>query len=207
MVISNQSYKPRYELFNREKNECRWPTELRRNDIVSNCNFNIEDLQTLESTNDGNLKIVKLPKGTKIYRKTSERRIKKGKEITIERLWETQYPVNPKRGGVYFSTSVPHIHKNINGTHLLEYKTKKNIYLAYVRNINQYCNAIHGNDFISNPNCYLQLLKRIQRESQYKVSGYIGCNECELFLHNEIIPGLIDMKPLNVYEYSYKFMD
>lgn len=189
----------RKDKFNQSKGECSWPTYLHTDNIVSDCRFPIEDLDVLEQNARGTIKIVRLPAETTIYHKTMS--------INKHKWWENFHPINTHIGGIFFSTSKKHIERNIHGTHILEYKTLKDIELVYIQNIYKYCGAMNGDDFIKK--CYPALLKQLEKESEYDIKGYIGCNECELFIDNKNISSgtIIPMKPFRVQEMDMRFID
>lgn len=188
--------KQRKDKFNLYDGQCEWPIYLHTDNIVSECRFPIEDLKVFEKNEYGTIKIVKLPKGTSIYHKTRAGLANMNMNVKSTEWWNKSFPSNKSLGGVFFSTSKKHIERNIGGTHILEYKTKRPVMLIYIQNIYKFCGAPDGNVFVKH--CFPSVLKQLEIESDYNVEGYIGCNECELFLNENSISSIIPMEPVKI---------
>lgn len=169
--------------YNQKEGECRWSSSLIGKAV--DCDFNIEVIKNL-----GNgIKLVKLKKGTDLYHKTF---LARGIP-----WWKDQWPQNTELGGIFFTT--PNHTRNISGMYSLTYRTKSDINMVYIQNITKIFNSNVGYDFITK--VYQRVLEEFD-ERGIKISGYIGCNECEIFINNEDIKNCVYKEPINIEDQS-----
>lgn len=181
--LQNTSYQKN---LNKNKGECRWPKFIHGTPVLD-CNFEYDIISQHENYN-----IVELPKGTKLYHTTFTSPI-------TGKWWKKTIPVNKNLGGVFFTSSETHqsLHS---GTHMLVYETKCDIKLVYIQNLNKNFDMATGNDFVKSFH-YSKI--KVQEPSIY---GYMGCNECEIFLENSVIKKCIYVNPIEVID-KQKFID
>lgn len=154
--------------FNRKEGECRWPTVLTGGN-VQDCRF--DDFEVIEDYGNG-IKVIVLPKGTLLYHKYSP-----GPTSTFKKDEPTH-----KRGGLFFNIrqDVQRMHF---GTRQLIYKTPKDLNLVYVQNISSIFNYRVGEDFVKD---IFKILKRkLEEQLNVSIDGYMGCNECEVYIINK----------------------
>ena len=72
--------------------------------------------------------------------------------------------------------------------------------MLYIQNITEKFNAHVGNDFIMSF-MYSKVLEKFESQG-YKISGYIGCNECEIFIKNEDVKNCVYKEPVKVEDQS-----
>lgn len=184
LAIHQERPVSRQAAYNLQPGECRWPTHLAGND-VQNCNFGFKPVAS------GEYQVVELPPGTTLYHTTFASLRAVGTP-----WWDTMPPTNTTSGGVFFTSSRDH-QSAVNGTHLLEYVTDCSLYLLYIQNLSAQLGFAVGNDFVRSSQ-YPRVLDDIQREDGITVAGYVGCNECEIFLHNEDIRRCVATPPVAV---------
>lgn len=178
--IPSQSRQKKYNV---GQGECRWPIFL-HDRVAENCNFKFELVDQVEG-----IQIVKLPAGTSLYHTTMV--------ASVDAFWwKETFPFNATIGGVFFTSSQKH-QTQFSGSHMLEYKTKHVLYMIFVQNITTTFGAAVGNEFITSF-AYGQLVQTIEDKLHIKISGYMGCNECEIFIHNGDIKSAIYRNPTKV---------
>ena len=185
-------FRQRQNKFNLRDDKCEWPTHIHNDATVRGCDFKFKLIHKLEN----GAAIVKLPKDSTLYHTTIS-------NVKSEPWWINTYPNNQSRGGVFFTQSLAH-QAGINGTHTLTYKTKRGLQLLFIRNITKKYGVRTGNDFLSS-GLYKSLVYEL--EPKYgAIHGFIGCNECEVFINNEDVAARVIKKPLNVVD-KRKFID
>jgi len=116
--------------------------------------------------------------------------------------WFTKkLPEDDVNGGIWFGTLNLHNFlpcKNL----LLGYKTIKPMYLVFIYNLARKYNT-KGFGFVQG--IYQQLKEKIYRNEGIEIAGYIGCNECEIFIENEFIK--TQFKPPSATHPGFKFLD
>lgn len=180
----------RVKNYNIKNDECRWPIYL-HDRVVQDCNFDYDIVYNGKQCN-----IVRLKKGTVLYHTTFSG--------VRGNWWNESFPSNTVRGGVFFNSSAEHQFQHA-GTHQLVYETKCDMYLIFIRNIHSTFGKMTGNEFVTDPK-YKMLLDDVERKHDIKISGYMGCNECEIFIHNQDVKNCIYKKPKNVIN-KMTFMD
>ncbi len=167
--------------FNLEEDECKWPIFIHGRP-VKDCNFKFKII-----SKNNNYDVVMIPKGTLLFH-TTIKGIKNGK------WWDAYFPRDTTTGGVFFNQNECHqgLHT---GNIILVYKTKCDIYMLFIRNIYKNLKFSVGSDMVPHPE-YRMLVDKVQSEKELKISGYMGCNECEIFIHNEDIERCIYKKPI-----------
>jgi len=171
--------------------ECKWMALSG----VRECNFNFETV--IERATSKNDDVVLLPQGTKLYNAT---------QILSNDWFRTRYPSNTENGGVWFTSTLDHA-KNISYyTHILEYTTKEDLILLYIHNLKKYGDVkTRGYEFVRKH--YRDIFFHIQETTGYKIQGYIGCNECEIFIENSQLPKTLEKIPTVAFQRSMKYID
>jgi hypothetical protein len=184
-ISAYDSYVGFRDIFNRNPSECTWPAgPLLKN---TPCNFNFTTVKK-----SANFDIIELPKGTLLYHAT---------KILSEKWYESQFPLNTTYGGVWFASTPEHALNFTSATHILKYTLTQNVNLIFIRNLKSR-GADKGYD-------YTKSIYRYDKEisKEYHISGYIGCNECEIFLENGEIKQVLGITPQIVKERSLKYTD
>jgi hypothetical protein len=188
----------RWDVLNRDNDECRWPTDIKGN-VIKDCNFRFTKKLVLPN----GVSIVKMPRGTKIYHAITQN---PAEPSAWYNHYETQAP-KPRRGSAFFTSTLLHTGNFTRKTHVLEYELSKPILLIYEHNLGvKYNNTnLRGNDYMKDilPK-YIEYLKK---EYKIDVVGYAGCNECEIALINNAVEDVIKMPPKLMLEIQKKFTD
>ncbi len=174
---------------NENLDSCKWYTN-RFLKNAKDCRFRVRD-EGVHDTSLGKIPTVFLPKGTKLYRKASG----------MNKWWEKQFPSNIVSGGVWFTSTEEHAGW-LPGTIVLEYQLKKEIVLYFIQNLNKFGlggGKMTGNDFIQTYGKFLF--------ENSEVKGYMGCNECEIFVLDEDIPSAFHKIPRVISDIGLKFID
>lgn len=86
---------------------------------------------------------------------------------------------------------------------MLQYTTTCPMFVLYIHNLATDLGFAVGNDFVASHQ-YAQLIDRatqqLPKELNAAISGYIGCNECEVFLHNGDIRHCVTSHPTTITE-------
>lgn len=171
-------------VYNLKNNECRWPVNL-IGSRVENCGFHYDVIY-----DQNNIKVVKLNKNSFLYHKTF---IEVGKESSG--WWLTDWPPPRYIGGLFFNQS--EIHQSLHpGTHQLKYETKCEVQLLYIQNLTTQFKKTVGNDFVLSIE-FKNLIQSLEKDG-IKIDGYMGCNECEIFIFNNTLKRCIYKKPREV---------
>lgn len=184
----------RSEQFNIHEDECRWPID-RFGNIVRDCNFQFEPLEIELQIRKKNFPLVRLPAGTKIYHAT----------IGDQEWWKTGYPRNKQYGGTWFTSTQAHSGNFGNATHVLEYELQEDATLLFVHNLATIESNLSGYNFVTKYLPYVR--ERLQSEHNISLDGYVGCNECEIYLSNNSIRQLLHTNPKVVFTRSRAFID
>jgi hypothetical protein len=116
------------------------------------------------------VEMVILPVGTKLYHAT----LILGKE----RKWfEETRLTDSERQSMWFASTPDHA-KQMNWTHLLEYTTREELKLMFIRNIWIHSKKTTGRNYLSS-RTYKQNLTTYRKHG---LDGYAGCNECEYMI-------------------------
>lgn len=194
---SSEALAHRSEIYNREEGECRWPINV-FGKVTSDCNFEYEVLDKF-----GNIVVVNLPKGTKLYHSTQM--FEGGsKEKGPSGWWTTRYPFNSEFGGCWFTSQLIFAQNFTSKTHTLEYTTKCDTTLVFVQNLSSFGSGVAGFEFVKK---FLPPVLEKCMEKGYEPQGYLGCNECEIFLFNGQISTCLKKKPKVVAERSSAYID
>ncbi len=148
---------------------------------VADCSFSYRPIMKNKKYD-----IVMLPRGTFLYHTTT-------KGIEKDKWWEKYFPRDTTKGGIFFNQSEKHQGLHTGDT-ILMYKTKCDIYMLFVQNIHKQLNFAVGNDMVPHPE-YKLLIQKVANDHNLKIAGYIGCNECEIFIHNEEVETCLYKKP------------
>ena len=186
--ISDEYNLPRQLRYNINPKECRWPTGLMENKI-KDCKFVFSKEYNLNFRNNI-IKIVHIPKNSYLYRG----------EILYD---DKNYPVSQNNLPlVWFSASIDHL-KNLSDKVLyLQYKTTRDLVLIYEQNISKkYGENVRGFEYIP---FFNQLGKYIYKQYNVSIDGYVGCNECEIGIVNNIIEDVINLPPVIVKKVDIK---
>ncbi len=170
----------RAQIYNKKPDECRWPVDLLGKNI-RDCNFNLQPLEERKML-FGKVNIVKLPAGTRLYH---------GTLIPFkQKLWFlNSHPKDTSKGGVWFTSTKEH-QQNVNSSFVLEYRTTRDMYGIFERNLWDISMGTTGNQYAS---YFMNLLRYIK---DYKIEFYAGCNECELFILNNSIKTVLQTNPI-----------
>lgn len=191
-------------IFNKEAGECQWPTHGKR---AQACEFNFshrEPITGLKLKGGDKLEIVTIPAGTKIYHATSV--VSKEKEW-FKNGFKMQSPVKrfgallsiaeEGRGGAgagagatpiklfstikgsWFASTIDHA-KNIKHTYMLEIELKEDLTLLFIQNIATSYPVKKGINLFALGNPYMKNIEVLK--TKYSIDGYVGCNECEIFV-------------------------
>lgn len=179
------AFQNRYNL----NDECIWPIFI-HGESIKDCNFKFEILNKNKQFD-----IVKLPKDTLLFHTTIQ-------GVKKDKWWLKYHPRDTNKGGIFFNPSEDHQGLHTGDT-ILIYKTKCDVYMLFINNIYKKLGFAVGNDMVPNFK-YKMLLKNAENKYKLKISGYIGCNECEIFIHNEDIEQCVYKNPIKE---KAKFID
>lgn len=180
----------RSQIYNQNESECRWPYDVFGN--VADCEFKYEVLHK-----DGEFWVVKMPKDTPLYHSTQ---LLGGKG-----WWDTNYPFDSSTGGVWFTSNFRHSRNFTTKTHTLVYPLKQDLVLVFVWNLSKtFGEGVRGYEFVSR--FYAPIKEKLKTQG-IDVSGYLSCNECEVFIENDAIPNVLDKGPAILAQRSSAYID
>jgi hypothetical protein len=183
MAEKAENKKSIHETMNPNATTCRWITRSGPKD----CGMPNPDMI------DG-VEIVTLPVGTKLYHAT----LILGKE----RKWfEESILTDPERRSMWFATTPDHA-KQMNWTHVLEFTTKEQLRLLFIRNLFIHSQKTTGKTYLSSG----KYKKNLATYRKHGLDGYAGCNECEYMIFNSSFKKL-EEGPLVIEERPATFMD
>lgn len=166
--------------YNLKEGECRWPTFIHGGN-VKNCEFDYEIVGKINS----NMAVVTLRKGTPLFHSTIGR--------NGDNWWTISKPKNTQMGGAFFDAGITHTTLRT-GNYILQYKLKCDINLLFIRNIYKEFKTSVGNVLVKSPKFYMKM-EELEKEYDLKFDGYMGCNECEIFIFNNVIEKCVNKKP------------
>lgn len=175
--------------YNQTPDQCVWPLPPPSKD-TKQCNFPFKENPVIQ-----NIQTVTLPAGTELFHATQ---ILPSQKIWFTNMTAVSFDTLPKKI-MWFASSPEHA-KHMNYTHVLKFKTKKDIKLVFIRNLLVHIGSNTGNELLKNPE-FASILSK-----DPELVGYVGCNECEIGIFKHHLADVIELPPEVLETRSYMYI-
>lgn len=186
----------RSEIYNMTNGECRWPYDVFGN--VGTCSFK----PSMVYDSGKGYSIYVLEKGTEIYHSTVA--------IGGAKWWENRYPFSSSEGGTWFTSTDKHAKNFTTKSHVLKYTIVRDIYLIFIQNISKYTDVVglSGFEFVARHYAILKEKAKLEWGATVpEIDGYLGCNECEIFIENDEIEKHLGDQPEIIFQRDSSYID